>query len=127
MAPPAPVALAQPALEQVAVARPGYDRAALKVGIVHFGVGGFHRAHQAMYLDALMNRGLAHEWAICGMGVLPGDAAMRDALAAQDFLYTLMVKHPDGSLEARVIGSIVDFVHAPEDPEAAVERLADPA
>ena len=127
MAPSAPISLAQSALEQLAIARPGYDRATLRVGIVHFGVGGFHRAHQAMYLDALMNRGLALDWAICGMGVLPGDARMRDALAAQDWLYTLMVKHADGSLDARVIGSIVDFVHAPDDPEAAVERLADPA
>ncbi len=106
---------------------PGYDRSALRVGIVHIGVGGFHRAHQAMYLDRLMNAGAARDWAICGMGMLPGDAAMRDALAAQDHLYTLVVKHPDGSTDARIIGSIVDFIHAPADPEAAVERLADPA
>jgi mannitol 2-dehydrogenase len=52
---------------------------------------------------------------------------MRDALAAQDYLYTLVVKHPDGSTDPCVIGSIVDFVHAPDDPERAVERLADPA
>jgi mannitol 2-dehydrogenase len=119
--------LSQAALPGLSIEVPRYDRAELKVGIVHFGVGGFHRAHQAMYLDELMNRGLAHEWAICGMGVLPGDARMRDALAAQDFLYTLMVKHSDGSTDARVIGSIADFVHAPDDPDAAIERLADPA
>ena len=59
---------------------PGYDRSAVTVGIVHFGVGGFHRAHQAAILDDLMNEGLAHDWAICGVGVLPGDARMRDAL-----------------------------------------------
>ena len=105
---------------------PGYDRSALCVGIVHIGVGGFHRAHQAMYLDCLMSTGAALDWAICGMGLLPGDAAMRDALAAQDYLYTLAVKHPDGSTQARVIGSIVDFIHAPAGPEAAIERLADP-
>jgi mannitol 2-dehydrogenase len=106
---------------------PKYDRSAVDVGIVHIGVGGFHRAHQAMYLDRLMNAGLALDWGVCGMGVLPGDIRMRDALKAQDYLYTLVVKHPDGSREPRVIGSIVDFVHAPEDPEIAVERLADPA
>jgi mannitol 2-dehydrogenase len=106
---------------------PSYDRASLRVGIVHIGVGGFHRAHFAMYLDRLMEQGQALDWAVCGMGVMPGDARMRDALAAQDFLYTLVVKHPDGSREARVIGSIVDFVHAPDDPQAAIERLADPA
>jgi mannitol 2-dehydrogenase len=106
---------------------PSYDRASLRAGIVHIGVGGFHRAHFAMYLDRLMEQGQALDWAVCGMGLLPGDARMRDVLAAQDFLYTLVVKHPDGSREARVIGSIVDFVHAPDDPQAAIERLADPA
>jgi mannitol 2-dehydrogenase len=117
--------LSQAALGRLPIPVPGYDRAALEVGIVHIGVGGFHRAHQAMYLDALMDRGLALDWAVCGMGVLPGDAAMRDALLAQDCLYTLMVKHPDSSIDPRVIGSMVDFIHAPDDPEAALERLAD--
>src|SRR5699024_3430012 len=107
------------------VARPDYDRSALSVGIVHIGVGGFHRAHQAMYLDELMNAGLAHDWAICGLGLLPGDAAMRAALTAQDGLYTLVVKHPDGSTQARVIGSSEDAPVAPDDPEAALARLAD--
>jgi len=109
------------------VAGPDYDRSALSAGIVHIGVGGFHRAHQAMYLDELMRAGLAHDWAICGLGLLPGDAAMRDALKAQDGLYTLVVKHPDGSTQARVIGSIVDYLFGPEDPEAALARMADPA
>ena len=61
---------------------PGYDRAAVTTGIVHIGVGGFHRAHEAMYLDRLMEQGKALEWGICGIGVLPGDARMRDALKA---------------------------------------------
>ena len=106
---------------------PTYDRSRLTTGIVHFGVGGFHRAHQAMYLDTLMAAGIAHDWAICGVGVLPGDRRMADALAAQDHLYTLVVKHPDGTHEPRVIGSIVDYLFAPDDPDAVVERLADPA
>ena len=55
-------------------AGPGYDRSAVTAGIVHFGVGGFHRAHQAMYLDRLMNHGKALDWGICGVGVMPGDA-----------------------------------------------------
>ncbi len=118
--------LSQAALPHLDLPTPDYDRAALSVGIVHIGVGGFHRAHQAMYLDSLMNRGQALDWAICGLGVLPGDARMRDALKAQDGLYTLAIKHPDGTIEARVIGSIVEFTHAPDDPEAAVARLADP-
>lgn len=122
----AAVPLSQAALPELRLPVPVYDRSALQVGIVHIGVGGFHRAHQAMYLDCLMNDGLAYDWAICGMGVLPGDAAMKDALAAQDYLYTLVVKHPDGSTQPRVIGSIIDYVHAPQDPDGAIERLAGP-
>ena len=109
------------------VARPEYDRTTLSVGIVHIGVGGFHRAHQAMYLDELMRTGRAHDWAICGLGLMPGDVRMRDALKAQDGLYTLVVKHADGSTQARVIGSILDYVYAPEDPEVALARMTDPA
>ncbi len=109
------------------VGRPSYDRRAVSAGIVHFGVGGFHRAHEAMYLDRLMDGGEALDWGIVGVGTMPGDARMRDALAGQDHLYTLVVKHPDGHLEPRVIGSIVGFLHAPDDPEAVLERLVDPA
>lgn len=106
---------------------PAYDRARLRVGIVHFGVGNFHRAHQAMVLDRLMNAGRALDWAICGVGVLPSDARMRDVLAAQDGLYTLVLKYPDSREEARVIGSIAEYLFAPDDPEAVIARLADPA
>ena len=80
-----------------------------------------------MYLDRLMNDGLAWDSAICGVGVLPSNRPMADVLAAQDHLYTLAVKHPDGSLEPRVIGSVVDHLHAPHDPDAVLDRLADPA
>ncbi|MDR2112117.1 MAG: mannitol dehydrogenase family protein, partial [Candidatus Accumulibacter sp.] len=65
------------------IARPAYDRARVKVGIVHFGTGGFHRAHQAMYVDELMNQGLSMDWGICGVGVMPADRRMRDALKSQ--------------------------------------------
>jgi mannitol 2-dehydrogenase len=106
---------------------PKYERSQISVGIVHFGVGGFHRAHQAMYLDELLNAGLARDWGICGVGVLPGDQRMRDALRSQDYLYTLILEHPDGTRQPRVIGSIVDFRYAPDDPEAVIELLADPA
>ncbi|PRY36884.1 mannitol dehydrogenase family protein [Umezawaea tangerina] len=106
------------------VAMPTYDRSAVAVGIVHLGVGAFHRAHQALYLDKLMNRGQALDWGICGVGVLPGDAGVRDALAAQDGLYTLVEKHPDGRQEARVVGSIVEYLLAPDDPEAVIEKMA---
>ena len=108
------------------VGRPAYDRGAVTAGIVHFGVGGFHRAHEAMYLDRLMNEGEALEWGICGVGALPHDRRIVDTLTAQDGLYTLVVKHPDGRREPRVIGSIVEMMFAPDDPGAVVERLADP-
>lgn len=104
---------------------PTYHRDRVRTGIVHFGVGGFHRSHQAMYLDGMMRDGKALDWGICGVGVLPSDRRMKDAMAAQDCLYTLVVKHPDGSFEPRVIGSIVEYLFAPEDPEAVIEKLAD--
>jgi mannitol 2-dehydrogenase len=106
---------------------PTYDRSKVRTGIVHFGVGGFHRAHQAMYVDALMNAGNALDWGITGVGVLPQDSQMRDVMQAQDCLYTLVLKHPDGSLELRVVGSIVDYLFAPDDPEAVLARMTDPA
>ncbi len=108
------------------LARPGYDRSALRTGIVHFGVGGFHRAHEAMYLDRLMNEGKALDWAVCGVGVMPGDRRMQQVLDAQDGLYTLLVKAPDGGLDARVIGSIREYLFAPDDPEAVIEKMAAP-
>ncbi|GAA2509906.1 mannitol dehydrogenase family protein [Winogradskya humida] len=103
---------------------PAYDRARLRTGIVHFGVGGFHRAHEAMYLDRLMAEGKALDWAICGVGVMPADARMRDALTAQDGLYTLVVKAPDGTWTPQVIGSIKEYLYAPDDPEAVIEKMA---
>jgi mannitol 2-dehydrogenase len=109
------------------VATPGYDRGQVRAGIVHLGVGGFHRSHQAMYLDRLMQQGRALDWGICGVGVLPGDRRMAEVMAAQDCLYTLVVTHPDGLLDARVIGSVVEYLLAPDDPEAVVERMTDPA
>ncbi|MEO8749123.1 MAG: mannitol dehydrogenase family protein, partial [Allobranchiibius sp.] len=95
------------------VARPTYDRSAMTAGIVHLGVGGFHRAHEAMYLDALMNSGQALDFGIVGVGVLPHDQRIVDILNEQDGLYTLVQKHPDGSLEPRVIGSLMRMLHAP--------------
>ncbi|MER2133340.1 MAG: mannitol dehydrogenase family protein [Arthrobacter sp.] len=108
------------------LAVPAYDRSAVTTGIVHFGVGGFHRAHQAMYLDRLMNDGKALDWGICGVGVLPQDAAMKSVMDAQDCLYTLVLKNPDGTREGRVIGSITEYLLAPEDPEAVIAKMASP-
>jgi mannitol 2-dehydrogenase len=94
---------------------------------VHIGVGAFHRAHQAAYLDDLLSLGLAEGWGLCGVGLMPGDVALADALGDQGWLYTLVQKHGDGRWEPRVIGSMVEFLHAPSDPEAVLDRLTDPA
>ncbi|HEY0932622.1 MAG TPA: mannitol dehydrogenase family protein [Trebonia sp.] len=110
-----------------AVAVPRYDRRDVTTGIVHVGVGNFHRSHQAVYIDTLMNSGLALDWGICGIGLQPSNVAMRDALAAQDNLYTVVLRHTDGTWDARVIGSITEYLFAPDDPEAAIEKMADPA
>jgi len=104
---------------------PAYGRAGLSAGIVHFGVGNFHRAHQAIYLDDLFNLGHDHDWAIVGAGVLPSDAAMREKLAGQDFL-TTVVEQDNNRSGARVTGAMIDYL-APGDAAATVARLADPA
>jgi mannitol 2-dehydrogenase len=103
---------------------PSYDRSRLRTGIVHLGVGAFHRSHQAMYLDRLLEQGQGQDWAICGVGVLPSDRRMAEVMAAQDCLFTLVVKHADGTLEPRVVGSVVEYLLAPDDPDAVVERMA---
>jgi mannitol 2-dehydrogenase len=103
---------------------PAYDRASLKAGIVHFGVGNFHRAHQAIYLDDLFNAGSDHNWAIIGAGVLPSDAAMRDKLAAQDFL-TTVVEQDNNRTAARVTGPMIDILPVGE-PAVIIAKLADP-
>jgi mannitol 2-dehydrogenase len=106
---------------------PRYDRREVRTGIVHIGVGNFHRSHQAMYIDRLMNNGAAMDWGICGIGLQPSNRTIRDVLAAQDGLYTLVLRHGDGTWDARVIGSITEFLFAPDDPEAAIEKIAAPA
>jgi mannitol 2-dehydrogenase len=101
-----------------------YSREGLCTGIVHVGVGNFHRAHQAVVVDDLLQQGLGRDFAICGVGLLPGDRRMRDVIRAQDGYYVLELRHPDGRREARVVGSIIDYLFAPDDPEAVIERMA---
>ena len=104
---------------------PTYNRAWDKTGIVHIGVGGFHRAHMAYYLHQLKNGGAASEWGICGIGLREADTKLHDIFKTQDHLYTLMVKHPDGNIEPEVIGSIVDFKMGITDPEPVIDQMAD--
>lgn len=107
------------------IERPRYDRAALTPGIVHIGMGNFHRAHQAWYVHRLMQQGLALDWAIIGAGVRPADAAMRDRLLAQDCLTTLIELDPSGT-RAEIVGSIIDFLPVQPDNAALIAQLSDP-
>jgi mannitol 2-dehydrogenase len=109
----------------VAVRRPRYDRGRLAPGLVHIGVGGFFRAHQAVYADDLLEHHGDPQWAYCGVGLLPGDARMRDALRSQDCLYTV-VERDGAASRPRVIGSLIDYLYAPDDPARVIARLASP-
>ncbi len=104
---------------------PSYDRSSLRAGIVHFGVGNFHRAHQAIYLDDLFNTGSDHDWAIVGAGVLPSDEAMRGKLEAQDFL-TTVVEQDNNKSAARVTAPMIDYLR-PGNAAATISALSDPA
>jgi mannitol 2-dehydrogenase len=103
---------------------PNYQRSDIRPGIVHFGIGNFHRAHQAVYLDDLFNLGEDHDWGIVGAGVTTYDSAMRDKLGAQDYL-TTVVEQDVGKSEARVTGAMIDFLD-PADRGAIIARLAHP-
>jgi mannitol 2-dehydrogenase len=103
------------------VSIPTYDRAALRPGIVHIGVGGFHRAHQAVYLDELARRG-STDWGVVGVGL--HSRAIGEVLADQDRLYTVVERAADGD-RATVVGALTAYLYAPDDPEAVLAALAD--
>jgi len=107
------------------VALPTYDRTALTPGIVHIGLGNFHRAHQSWYLHRLMTHGLAHDWAIIGAGVRPYDQEMRSKLAAQDYLTTLIALDPAG-VSAEVTGAMIDYVPVQEGHTALIDQMVAP-
>lgn len=120
-----PLSLAALSNLPATVARPSYPHDALTPGIVHFGVGNFHRAHMAWYLDRLMNAGRNLDWAILGAGVMPGDERMRDILTRQDFLSTIVTQSAALS-EARVIGPMTGFLPVGNGP-AIIAAMTDPA
>ncbi|GLP86067.1 mannitol dehydrogenase family protein [Tritonibacter mobilis] len=107
------------------IARPSYDRRALTPGIVHIGLGNFHRAHQSWYLHRLMQQGEAQDWAILGAGVRPYDAAMRTRLLAQDCLTTLIELSPD-TTSAEVVGSMIDYLPIEDGNGALIAAMARP-
>ena len=105
------------------VRRPGYDVAAAQVGVVHLGVGAFHRAHQAVYLDDILGRGHAG-WAVAGASLRSPDTS--DALDPQDGLYTLVTRSGEGD-RLRVIGSLRRLLVAPREPQALLAAMTEPA
>jgi mannitol 2-dehydrogenase len=105
------------------VRTPRYDRSDLSGGIVHIGLGNFHRGHQAWYLHRLMDLGLAHDWAIIGAGVRLADAHQREKLLAQDCLTTLIELDPSGK-SAEVIGSMIDYVEVTEHNGPLIAQMA---
>jgi mannitol 2-dehydrogenase len=105
---------------------PAYSLSDTRQGIAHIGVGGFHRAHQAYYTDALMNTGQALDWAICGVGLRAEDRRARNDLKEQDYLFTLFELGDSDDTEVRVIGAIRDMLLAEDGAQALIDKLADP-
>jgi mannitol-1-phosphate/altronate dehydrogenase len=111
------------------VQRFAYDRSAVRAGIVHLSVGNFHRAHQAWFLDRLLALPGNAAWGICGVGLIddPRERAKAEGFPAQDCLYTLTRYPPDRPPSHQVIGAMVEYLFAPDDPEAVLVRMTDPA
>jgi mannitol 2-dehydrogenase len=122
-----PLPLTSASLSQIpqTVRIPQYDRTQLSNGIVHIGVGGFHRAHQALYLDNYFHQTSDRRWGICGVGLLEQDKRLRDAFQQQNCLYTLVERAPTGNT-ARIIGAIHQYLFAPDDRQAVIEALSAP-
>lgn len=104
---------------------PKYSRYRIKTGIVHVGIGGFHRAHQAFYTNKLLKDDSQSEWGICGICLLERDRKMFDILRQQDGLYTLMHKQEGAKPQAAILGAIVEYYYAPEDPQKVIKKMAD--
>ncbi len=124
---PDPVPLSEAVLDHLpdGVGRPTYSRRRLTPGIVHIGLGNFHRAHQAWYLHRLMQMGEALDWAILGAGVRPYDSTMREKLIVQDCLTTLIELAPD-HVSAEVIGPMIDYLPIEDHNGALIRAMADP-
>ena len=108
------------------VAVPSYDRGKLSPGIIHIGVGNFHRAHLAWYVHRLMQHGHDFNWAIIGAGVLQNDAVMREKLLRQDCLTTLIELDPHGLQATEITGAMLDFLPVEPDHKSLIQAMADP-
>lgn len=105
---------------------PKYERSLIRTGIVHIGIGAFHRSHQALFTDSLLHYPGSEKWGICAIELLGSNQKTVDALAEQDGLYTLMEQGPEGELSVRIVGSIKEYLYAPKEPEAVINKIADP-
>src|ERR1700733_3308734 len=107
---------------------PDYDRSQLRPGIVHIGVGNFHRVHQATAIEECLRLPGNESWAISGVGLTDGPAARRKTAAyrLQDNLYTVTELKSDMSMVTRIVGSMAEYLHAPESPQTVLDRLSHP-
>ncbi|MCH2165588.1 MAG: mannitol dehydrogenase family protein [Marinovum sp.] len=123
----APIPLSDATLSEIPndIERPTYDRSALSPGIVHIGLGNFHRAHQAWYVHRLMQKGQALDWAIIGASVRAEDTPQKQRLAQQDFLTTLIELDPSGT-SAEIIGSMIDYLPIEEGHAPLIACMSDP-
>ena len=104
---------------------PEYDRDNLSAGIIHIGLGNFHRAHMAWYLHRLMDQGIAHNWAILGAGVRSLDDVNRTKILEQDCFTTLIKLDPSGK-SAEVIGSMIDYIPVEKNNASLIQPLIKP-
>jgi mannitol 2-dehydrogenase len=106
--------------------KPTYDRSQLQAGIVHIGVGNFHRAHLSWYLHRLMQKGMDLDWAIIGSGVMDYDMPMREKLASQDFLTTLIELDPEGNQSSEIVGPMMDYVAVEKNNQSLIQAMSQP-
>lgn len=102
----------------------GYDRTEVSAGIVHFGVGNFHRAHLEYYTNLLLEDASQKEWGVFGAMIMPSDKALFEALKADDGIYELSVCYPDGKQDVYEIGSLTDLAWGEQTPEKIIEKIA---
>ena len=107
------------------VLKPNYDRSNLSAGILHIGVGNFHRAHLSWYTHCLMQKDRAHNWAIIGSGVTEYDIQMREKLKNQDYLTTLIELDPKGNQSCEIIGPMIDYVPVEVNNFSLIRTMSD--
>ena len=110
---------------QSTVLKPNYIRSNLSAGILHIGVGNFHRAHLSWYLHRLMQKDLAKDWAIIGSGITQYDVKMREELQVQDFLTTLIELDPKGNQSCEVVGPMIGYVPVERNNQKLIIAMSD--